>query len=77
LNGYKRAEQYFLDTVESFAAGRHNMLDRSGSCAIVALMIETRIFIVNVGDSRAIMSMDGGNYCLTLSTDHKPSSEKE
>jgi len=53
------------------------MLDRSGSCAIVAMLIENRVFIVNVGDSRAIMSADGGNYCYNLSLDHKPNDDAE
>ena len=66
-----------MDTVETFAAGRPHMLDRSGSCAIVAMLIENRIFIVNVGDSRAIMSADGGNFCFNLSMDHKPNDEGE
>ena len=48
------------------------MLDKSGSCAIVALLVEKRCFIVNVGDSRAIMSVDGGEKILLLSKDHKP-----
>ena len=48
------------------------MLDKSGSCAIVALLMEKRVFVVNVGDSRAIMSYDGGNFCANLSIDHKP-----
>lgn len=53
------------------------MLDKSGSCAIVALLVEKRVFIVNVGDSRAIMSCDGGNFCMNLSIDHKPNDENE
>jgi len=53
------------------------MLDRSGSCAIVALLIEKRAFIVNVGDSRAILSADGGNFCMNLSLDHKPNDDLE
>jgi len=53
------------------------MLDRSGSCAIVAMIIEKRVFIVNVGDSRAIMSSDGGNYSVNLSLDHKPNDDAE
>jgi protein phosphatase 2C family protein 2/3 len=48
------------------------MLDRSGSCAVVALIVEQRVFVVNVGDSRAFLSADGGNFCLSLSNDHKP-----
>ena len=53
------------------------MLDRSGSCAIVALLFEKRVFVVNVGDSRAILSCDGGNYCINLSLDHKPNDSAE
>lgn len=53
------------------------MLDRSGSCAVVALLIEKRVFIVNVGDSRAILSADGGNYSVNLSLDHKPNDNIE
>lgn len=53
------------------------MLDKSGSCAIVALLVEEKVFIVNVGDSRAIMSSDGGNVCLNLSLDHKPNDDIE
>lgn len=53
------------------------MLDRSGSCAIVALIIEKKVYVINVGDSRAIMSSDGGNYCLNLSLDHKPNDDNE
>jgi len=53
------------------------MLDRSGSCAIVALLVEQKIYVVNVGDSRAIMSADGGNFCMNLSVDHKPNDASE
>jgi protein phosphatase 2C family protein 2/3 len=53
------------------------MLDKSGSCAIVALLVENKIYIVNVGDSRAILSADGGNYCVNLSLDHKPNDDIE
>lgn len=77
INGFKKAENYFLDTVESFAAGRQHMLDRSGSCATVALLFEKRVFVVNVGDSRAILSCDGGNFAVNLSLDHKPNEDFE
>lgn len=49
-----------------------NQLDRSGSCAIVLLVVDDVCFIVNVGDSRAMMSATGGKYVVELSTDHKP-----
>jgi protein phosphatase 2C family protein 2/3 len=49
------------------------MLDRSGSCAIVLLVVDDVCYTVNVGDSRAIMSAAGGKYLINLSVDHKPS----
>jgi serine/threonine protein phosphatase PrpC len=58
---------YFLDTVEKFSAGKNNMLDKSGSCAIVTLFVDELCFIANVGDSRAVMSCSGGRYTVALS----------
>ena len=34
-------------------------------------------YVANVGDSRAIMSVDGGEKILLLTNDHKPESEIE
>lgn len=34
--------------------------DKSGSCALVMLVIDSDIWIANTGDSRAIMSSSGG-----------------
>ena len=34
-------------------------------------------YIANVGDSRAIMSANGGEYTVLLSRDHKPNDELE
>lgn len=71
-NAFQKADQYFLDTVERFAGGKQSMLDRSGSCAIVILIVDDVCYSVNVGDSRAIMSAGGGKYVVSLSLDHKP-----
>ena len=35
------------------------------------------LYVINVGDSRAIMSYDGGNFCCNLSLDHKPNDDQE
>ena len=77
INGFWKSEMYFLDTVEKFSAGRANMLDRSGSCAIVTLFVDDVCYSANVGDSRAIMSCQGGRYTLALSRDHKPNDKDE
>ena len=41
------------------------------------LIVGENAFIANVGDSRAIMSIDGGTHIKWLSQDHKPESEDE
>jgi protein phosphatase PTC2/3 len=53
------------------------MLDKSGSCAITCLFIDDMCYIINVGDSRALMSANGGLYTVALSRDHKPNDEHE
>jgi serine/threonine protein phosphatase PrpC len=52
-------------------------IDRSGSCAIVIIIIDEMCYVANVGDSRAVMSADGGEKIFLLSTDHKPTEEVE
>jgi serine/threonine protein phosphatase PrpC len=41
------------------------------------MIIDDICYIANVGDSRALMSADGGNYIVELSRDHKPNDELE
>lgn len=47
-------------------------MERSGTCAIIVLIVGDICYVANVGDSRAIMSVDGGEKILLLSKDHKP-----
>lgn len=53
------------------------VVDRSGSCAIVILIVGETCYSANVGDSRAIISINGGQIVMPLSRDHKPSDIKE
>jgi protein phosphatase 2C family protein 2/3 len=36
------------------------VIERSGSCAIVILIVGDMCYCANVGDSRAVLSMNGG-----------------
>jgi protein phosphatase 2C family protein 2/3 len=47
--------------------------ERSGSCAIVVLVVGDVCYVANVGDSRAVLSSNCGYLVTALSRDHKPS----
>lgn len=51
--------------------------DKSGSCALVAIIFDNKVYIANIGDSRAIMSINGGTKVKQLTVDHKPDNVKE
>ena len=57
----------------------NKVTDRSGSCALIAIIIgfllvtqDDNCFIANVGDSRALLISDSGKKVISLSQDHKP-----
>lgn len=72
--GFQAAEAKFLELAQSMPDGK---LERSGSCALVVLIVGDVCYVANVGDSRAVMSGDGGRKVFTLTKDHKPCEESE
>ena len=52
-------------------------MEKSGSCATVILIVGEMCYAANVGDSRAVLSMNNGEKIVDLSDDHKPSELKE
>ena len=76
-NGFLKAENEFLNNYAIDKEDNMNILDHSGSCAVVILIVDKKIYIANVGDSRAILSVNHGGEYIIVTEDHKPSNDKE
>ena len=71
--GFKNCENNFLNSIHL----QKQILDSSGSCAIIVLIINDSCYIINLGDSRALYSFDDGQKFFQLSRDHKPNDPVE
>ena len=76
-NGFKEAENDFINNYALSKINNNNINDRSGSCAVIVLIVENKVYIANVGDSRAIMSTNNGKKLREVTIDHKPNEIKE
>ena len=74
--GIQKAEYEFLNNY-ALSINKEEIIDKSGSCAIILLIVETNIYIANVGDSRCLLSMDNGKKYVMVTNDHKPNSPNE
>lgn len=61
----------------SSSQGKEEIIDKSGSCAVVVLIVDDMCYVSNLGDSRAIMSCKKGTSVQALTKDHKPYDEYE
>ena len=52
-------------------------VNRAGSCGLAVMIINDDIYLINVGDSRAVMSKGQGTEYGALTTDHKPMEKGE
>lgn len=52
-------------------------INRAGSCGIMILIIDDDLYVVNVGDSRAVMGKNSGKDFRAITIDHKPMEENE
>lgn len=71
-NGFSKAEKQFLEKAES-----QQVVDKSGSCAIVAMIVDDMCYYANLGDSRVVLSQGCGKKKVDLTQDHKPSNKDE
>lgn len=73
-----KAEKKFIDQVRSASDLKQGKIsDTSGSWANVALFVDNICYVANVGDSRAILSINKGRIIKAMSIDHKPDNSKE
>lgn len=66
--GFEKVDKLFLETCVKDG----EVIDSSGSCALVLLLVDNKIYVVNVGDSRCLISMKNGLVRKDVTRDHKP-----
>ena len=49
-----------------------DICNNSGSCGLILLLLDTKIYIANVGDSRCLISCQNGKIQKDVTRDHKP-----
>lgn len=73
LDSFNSAERHFYQ--EAVKNGK--LVDRSGSCAVIALFIDNILYAINLGDSRALYSRSSGQEFFQITRDHKPNDDIE
>lgn len=78
----EQVEKYYKEMFKDIQKkydNRSNDYELSGSCAICVLIIDYKMYSINVGDSRAVLgSKKGGKkIALEMSIDHKPTRDDE
>ena len=76
IQGFKAAEKEFI-TKYALNLNGTEIVDRSGSCASVVLVVDDIVYIANAGDSRVVLSKNHGKDVIPLSKDHKPDDPDE
>ena len=72
---FMNAERAFMS--KAIDKNTKSLIDKSGSCALVMLIINDILYAINLGDSRALLSTDSGTNLLQITRDHKPNDDIE
>ena len=73
-SGFKKIDEDYL---RKHAYINNKLIDNSGSCGLILLLINNLIYIANVGDSRCIGSFKNGKIQKDITLDHKPNTPYE
>ena len=66
--GFEKVDKLFLESCVKDG----EIIDSSGSCALILLLVDNKIYIANVGDSRCLISTKNGLVRKDVTRDHKP-----
>ena len=72
--GFKKIDEDYL---KKCAYINNKLVDNSGSCALILLLVYNTVYIANVGDSRCIGSFQNGKLQKDITLDHKPNTPYE
>ena len=72
--GFKTIDEDYL---KNYAYIDGNLIDNSGSCGLILLIVKNIIYIGNLGDSRCLGSFQNGKIQKDITIDHKPNSPLE
>jgi integrin-linked kinase-associated serine/threonine phosphatase 2C len=78
----EQVDKYFKDMFKNIQKkydSHSNDYELSGSCAVCILIIEYKLYCINLGDSRAVVGCKKGGkkLALEMSLDHKPIRDDE
>ena len=74
IKGFEKAEKIFI---KEYAEKNLDKINNSGSCALVLIATENKLYIGNCGDCRALLSLELGEKIKPLTVDHKPNNPSE
>ena len=73
--GFLKADEDYLNNFTNIYENNdngYNECNNSGSCGLILLIIDTKIYVANVGDSRCVISCQNGKIQKDVTRDHKP-----
>ena len=72
--GFKKIDEDYL---KKYAFINNKLIDNSGSCGLILLLVYNTVYIANVGDSRCLGSFQNGKLQKDITLDHKPNTPYE